>query len=155
MMTNRVSESAESNEAGRSGFAGSFWRCARRGFTGCIYSLILVPFFLSMFLAFAVLADYFFGSSPVFASIDVLLYVPGFVTMFLILALFLSWVSLPLLVASPVVGVIGGVVGGGVGSLAHRKKAIDVGATVGGIILSAVYLVFLVSFFETLFLTIG
>jgi hypothetical protein len=154
-MTNKMTDAVERNESGRSGFAGNFWRCARRGFAGCIYSLILVPLFLSLALAVVVLADSLFNSTSLFASIDVLLYVPGFVTMFLVLALFLSWMSVPLLVASPVVGVIGGVVGGGVGNLASGKKAIDTGATLGGILLSAIYLIYLVSFFETLFLAVS
>jgi hypothetical protein len=155
MMANKITDTAESNQTGRSGFAGNFWRCARRGFTGCIYSLILVPFFLTLFLAFLVLTDFLVDSSPMFTSVDVLVYVPGFVTLFLVLGLFLSSMSVPLLVASPVVGVVGGVVGGGVGSLASGKKAIDAGATLGGILLSAIYLLFLISFFETLFLTVS
>ena len=154
-MANDLTDSAKSNETRRPGIGSNLWRCAKRGFAGCIYALILVPLFLSLFLVLVVVADYSMNSNPVFASVDVLPYVPGFVTMFLILALFMSWMSVPLLVASPVVGMLGGLVGGGVGSLASNKKAIDIGATVGGILLSAIYLIYLVSFFKTLFVGVG
>ena len=87
MMANELTNSAESNETGRPGIVSNVWRCARRGFAGCIFSLIAVPLFLSLFLAGIVVMDYLLNSSPVVASVDVLLYVPGFVTIFLVLAL--------------------------------------------------------------------
>ena len=154
-MSQNISNSVENNEVGRPGIATNLWRCAKRGFAGCIFSLIFVPLFLSLFLALTVLVDYSSNSNPVFASVGVLLYVPGFVTMFLVLALFLSWMSIPLLVASPVVGMIGGLVGGGVGRLTPIRKAVDIGAITGGVVLSAIYLVYLLSYFKTLFLSFG
>ena len=154
MMANKLTNSAQ-NDDDRPGIAGNLWRCAKRGFAGCIFSLLLVPLFLSLFLAFAVVADNSLNSSPLFSNVGVLLYVPGFVTIFLVLALFLSWMSVPLLVASPVVGMLGGLVGGGVGRLTRVKKAVDIGAITGGVVLSAVYLVYLLSFFKTLFQNYG